>query len=124
MAKDATRHIKGSALRVALALLCAATVPAHGQSTATTPKAAIYFTCTCEETVGSRLATAFRDLLATSPRFSESPTLKSSIYYVHVVSMDPTEGNPGRNTIYSVVLTVGSNYYVKHWVGQCGVRVW
>jgi hypothetical protein len=33
--------------------------------------------------------------------------------------MDPIVGDPGRSTIYSLVITIGSTYYVTQSVGEC-----
>jgi hypothetical protein len=106
-----------------LLLLVACSVACHGQSTNATPKVAIYFDCQCDDPIASQIATAFRDLLATSPRYSESPTVKSSVYHLEVVSMDPSHGLVGHSTVYSVVLKIGQSFYLTQSVRQCSEEV-
>lgn len=79
--------------------------------------------------VGALYATAFRDLLAKSPRFVE--TYESEVknrngeflypnWNVRVVSVDPSQDNVGISTALSVVILLGSSTYMDQQVQTCG----
>lgn len=105
----------------ALALCCLG-IPAAAQT-----KKAIKFTCNCTDPVGAAFATAFRDLLAVSPRYTEiaAATEKgpdgNDIYHFQVaaVTIDPSVGALGDSTVISVVFLVGDNYYFDNVVQTC-----
>jgi hypothetical protein len=109
-------------LKTVLALvLSAMSVTAFGQgSNSSSPKKiAIFFSCDCDDAVGALMATAFRDMLATSPRFTEAAGVENSAYNLSVVSLDPQRGNPGHLSAFSAVLLIGTSFMVTHSVRTC-----
>jgi hypothetical protein len=87
----------------------------------------VYFSCTCSDPVGSLYATAFRDLLATSPRYIEggSPETispdgnKVHRWHLSVVSEDPSVGQTGEGAAISVVFLIGKDLFVTNYVQAC-----
>lgn len=101
-------------------LLCSTAV--FGQSVV---KTGVKFTCTCEDNLGARYATAVRDLIASSPRYElasefsgKNGTTPFVNWGIRVVSVDPSAGNNGNDTVLSVVITLGQ-YYLTHSVQYC-----
>jgi hypothetical protein len=87
-------------------------------------KIPVFFQCTCDDPVGSRLATAVRDLIATSPRYFKSGSDFSRqganvfpIWSIRVVTRD-TEENATRSMI-AVALTRGL-FFETLSVQSCG----
>ena len=93
----------------------------------------VFFTCQCDDPVGSEFATAFRDLLATSPRFQEvsnpetkdeNGKVKSLAITVKVVSVD--DKSPGSTggvaTALSTVVLIRDVYFNQQ-VQTCGRNV-
>jgi hypothetical protein len=109
-------------------LIAAATV--HSQNPAPEPpkKIAVEFTCQCEDEAAASFATAFRDLLASSPRYfetyepSKDPKTGKENYHFHIkaVSIDPATPPDGISTSISVVFLIGDTYYVGQVVQICG----
>src|SRR5437879_8788354 len=58
--------------RLAMCLAILAIMTAKLFAQAPVRKIPIFFQCTCDDPVGSRIATAVRDLIATSPRYFKS----------------------------------------------------
>jgi hypothetical protein len=85
-------------------------------------KTAISFTCTCNDATGTLFATAFRDLLATSPRYSEETKETKDVYAFRlmVVSLDPTVAKDGYQSVLAVVFVMGS-VYISEQVQTCGM---
>jgi hypothetical protein len=110
-----------------LALLCCAlTSAALGQRQVRLP---VTFKCTCDDVVGSLYATAFRDLLATSPRFiqvnrAEEKDEKGKTTTLHwnvsVVSVDEGENNSGDSSALSIVFLIGDDIYITQRIQTCG----
>jgi hypothetical protein len=90
---------------VCLLLLC---VPGFAQ----TPKQKIYFQCTCNDPVGSRLATKLRDLIAQSPRYSRSESDFGGadekylpVWSIRIVTKD-VDGS-GDRSVMAIAITQG-----------------
>ena len=106
-----------------LSILAAlATRSLHAQAPSKIP---VKFTCTCSDPVGARYATALRDLVAASPRYSASSDYvvgkgEDEVWHwgIRVVSLDPTVGKLGESTVLSVTLTFG-NLYIDAVVQSC-----
>lgn len=111
--------VRGLPLKIAAALLLAFSSLAHGQSTEAPKKVQVYFHCDCSDIVGARVGSAFRDKLASSPRYSETTSPKG--FDLNVLSMDSDHDHPGNASVFSAVLTIGVTYFVQHWVLQCGL---
>lgn len=106
-------------------LLCSC---ASGQQPIRVP---VVFRCTCADTVGALYATAFRDLLASSPRYRETQeaetpvkladggAINSMAWQVSVVSLDPTTSDMGHAAAISFVVLIGDSFYVSHTVRWC-----
>lgn len=118
-----------TAVCTALLLLCACT-PLFSQTSQTKPKTRLVFNCQCTDPVGQLVASAFRDLLATSPRYVEANQAeekdtngKTTTYNwkLVVVSEDPTNDNSGQSTAMSAVLLLGDSYYMTQSVQSCGM---
>ncbi len=97
---------------------------AHAQA----KKSSLYFDCTCDDAVGRLYATAFRDLLASSPRYQSASVAevddeKGNVvrrnWNVKVVSLDPARDAEGQRTVLSVVLIWGDLLYVDSLVQTC-----
>lgn len=91
-------------------------------------KRAVKFSCTCDDAVGQTYATAFRDLLALSPRYRETADSaetgadgKVTLYnwQIKVVSLDPSTGNTGQTTVISAVFLLGDVFYFNSMVQSC-----
>jgi hypothetical protein len=100
---------------------------AHSQQP--TQRTKIFFECTCNDPVGALYATAFRDLLATSPRYAEaseavekdnSGKVASLNWHFVVVSIDPSSANDGRSTVLSEVFLIGKDIYLFNRVQSFG----
>ena len=112
--------MKGSAFLLFLCCL----LPAAGQS----PKTPVVFDCDCTDSVGSQYATAVRDLLAASPRYTLAFTAeekgkdgKPTTFRWHIkgLSLDPSSNNNGQDSVISVVLLVGDGIYMTQQVQWC-----
>ena len=94
-------------------------------SDAQTKKTKVHFVCACSDVVGSKYATAFRDLLATSPRYEATSDFvqgkgSDAVWFggVRVVSVDPSVNNSGERTVLAVTFTFGPAY-VDTYVQTC-----
>ena len=96
-------------------------------------KTDVNFDCTCDDSVGRLYATAFRDLIASSPRYSlasvaevkgsDGKTSKYNLNIKVVTLDDDASGNrrgSGISTVISVVLLVGDDPYLDNLVQTCG----
>jgi hypothetical protein len=97
-----------------------------------TEKTPIYIDCACDDQVGQLYATALRDAVATSPRFTEasvkevkSPDGKTSVYnlVLAIVTLDVETPPGGHSTAISAVLLMGNNFLFAQWVQACGRNV-
>jgi hypothetical protein len=95
---------------IAAVILISATC-ALGQ---TTPKTKIYVSCTCDDPIGAQYATALRDAIARSPRYTLASASvegagkdKTYNWTLSIVSIDDTPATPGTSTAISVVLQIG-----------------
>ncbi len=89
----------------------------------------VVFECQCDDDVGRLYATAFRDLLASSPRFVEA-TNSAEVdsngaiidfnWKVVVVSIDPSDNKRGDRTAMSVVFLRGNSTFVTSLVQTAG----
>ena len=87
-------------------------------------KTKVFFECTCDDVVGATWATNFRDLIASSPRYTEAQAPEFEItkdaegkpingynWHVNVISSPA-----GRDSAaISVVVLLGYSYFVTHW---------
>jgi hypothetical protein len=87
-------------------------------------KIPIFFQCTCDDPVGSRIATAVRDLIATSPRYFKSGSEFNTqganvfpIWSIRIVTRD-TDENATR-TMIAVAFTRGL-FFETLSVQSCG----
>lgn len=109
----------------ALALVFAAcSVGMYAQTTETALKRLpVYFGCSCPDRVAGQVATAFRDRLASSPRYVEAFDAKSdSVFHVELVSGDPSDSQDHLHTVSSVVVTLGPTYLLSQNVFVCGAE--
>lgn len=114
-------------LAICLAMILAImTVRAFAQAPVQAPvrKIPVFFQCTCDDPVGSRLATAIRDLIATSPRYfkSGSELIQQGgsvfpVWSIRVVTRD-TDENATRSMI-AVAVTRGL-FFETLSVQSCG----
>jgi hypothetical protein len=109
-----------------LAILAIMTAKVFAQAPAQAPvrKIPIFFQCACDDPVGSRIATAVRDLIATSPRYFKSGSEFSRqgsnvfpIWSIRMVTRD-TDENASRSMI-AVALTRGL-FFETLSVQSCG----
>ena len=91
-------------------------------------KTKVFFECTCDDVVGATWATSFRDLIASSPRYTEAQApefevakdadgkpLNAYNWHVNVVSSPA-----GRDSAaLSIVVLLGQSYFVTHLVQAC-----
>ena len=90
-------------------------------------RTAVKFLCTCSDTTGQAFATAFRDLLATSPRYSETFEVSEKLangkespnWQIEAVSLDPSSNYNGVNAVLSTVFLLGDRYYLTQTVQTC-----
>ncbi len=110
---------------VLLSALMAMPGVAWGQSKPRTP---VKFECQCSDQVGSLYATAFRDLLAQSPRYQEvsaavekdtTGKITALTFHILVVSIDPSGQNEGKAAAIAVTLLIGDDYYESQQVQWC-----
>jgi hypothetical protein len=87
-------------------------------------KIPVFFQCTCDDLVGSRIATAVRDLIAASPRYAKSGSEFTRqganvfpIWSIRVVTRD-TDENASR-TMIAVAFTRGL-FFESLSVQSCG----
>ncbi len=118
-------------LRMLALLLILSPVLAVAQQTHRTP---IVFTCQCDDPVSDAFATAFRDQLATSPRYIQGykaeekdahGKVTSMLWKVSVIGAADGSHQLGASTVVdsmaaSVVLTIGDDVFMTHEVMQCG----
>ena len=110
--------------RLAMCLAIVAIMTAKVFAQAPVRKIPIFFQCTCDDPVGSRIATAVRDLIATSPRyfksggdFSQQGANVFPIWSIRMVTRD-TDENATR-TMVAVAFTRGL-FYESLSVQSCG----
>lgn len=110
--------------RVAMCVAILAMMTARVFAQASAPKIPVFFQCTCDDPVGSRIATAVRDLIAVSPRYFKSGSDFSRqganvfpIWSIRVVTRD-TDENASR-TMIAVALTRGL-FFETLSVQSCG----
>ena len=110
--------------RLAMCLAILAIMTAKVFAQAPVRKIPIFFQCTCDDPVGSRIATAVRDLIATSPRYFKSGgdlTQEGAnifpIWSIRMVTRD-TDENASRSMI-AVALTRGL-FFETLSVQSCG----
>jgi hypothetical protein len=107
-------------------LVCALlALQSHAQDTGHRVRIPVKFECNCADEVGQLYATAFRDILASSPRFVSEVGFDNSggsssgppSMRVNVVSVDPF--NDGQVTAMSIAFILGSTTYLTHVVRWC-----
>ena len=104
--------------------LILATMTAKVFAQAPVRKTPIFFQCTCDDPVGSRIATAMRDLIATSPRYFKSggdfTQMGASVFPIWSIRMvtKDTDENASR-TMVAVAFTRGL-FYESLSVQSCG----
>jgi hypothetical protein len=110
--------------RLILVLLLSVCFRADGQ----TKRLPVVFVCQCSDGTGAIFATAFRDLLAASPRYIEasdpsqvSTDGKQNIlnWEIRVISLDPSVNNTGESSAMSIVILLGDGIYGTHLVQWC-----
>jgi hypothetical protein len=110
--------------RLAMCLAILAMMTARVFAQAPVSKIPVFFQCTCDDPVGSRIATSVRDSIATSPRYikSGSEFIRQGanvfpIWSIRVVTRD-TDENASR-TMIAVVVTRGL-FFETLSVQSCG----
>jgi hypothetical protein len=110
--------------RLAMCLGVVAVMTVRAFSQAPVQKIPVFFSCTCDDPVGSRIATTVRDLIAVSPRYFKSGsefTRQGSnvfpIWSIRMVTRD-TDENASRSMI-AVALTRGL-FFETLSVQSCG----
>jgi hypothetical protein len=112
---------------LALSVLLYLNSHASAQAPPTSPsRIPVAFACQCSDPVGALYATAFRDLLASSPRFVEYPNemeiLNGKVHVnwdISVISVDPSVHSVGNSTALSVVLLVGGTAFITQLAQSC-----
>lgn len=92
------------------------------------PSVRIVFDCQCQDETGARFATAFRELLAASPRYAEATEAieqsggghVSYQWHLKVVSVDGSANGSGANAALSLVLLRGEDIFISQSVQVCG----
>jgi hypothetical protein len=109
-------------LVMCLAILAIMTAKVFAQ--APVRKIPIFFQCTCDDPVGSRIATAIRDLIATSPRYFKSGSEFNRqgadvvpIWSIRMVTRDTDEN--ATQSMIAVAFTRGL-FYESLSVQSCG----
>jgi hypothetical protein len=110
--------------RLAMCLVVLAIMTAKVFAQAPARKIPVFFQCTCDDPVGSRIATAVRDLIATSPRyfksggdFTQQGANVFPIWSIRMVTRD-TDENASRSMV-AVALTRGL-FFETLSVQSCG----
>jgi hypothetical protein len=110
--------------RLAMCLAILAMMTARVFAQAPVSKIPVFFQCTCDDPVGSRIATSVRDSIATSPRYikSGSEFIRQGanvfpVWSIRVVTRD-TDENASR-TMIAVVVTRGL-FFETLSVQSCG----
>jgi hypothetical protein len=110
--------------RLAMRLAILAIMTAKVFAQAPVRKIPIFFQCTCDDPVGSRIATAIRDLIATSPRYFKSGSEFNRqgadvvpIWSIRMVTRDTDEN--ATQSVIAVVFTRGL-FYESLSVQSCG----
>ena len=110
--------------RLAMCLAILAIMTAKVFAQAPVRKIPIFFQCTCDDPVGSRIATAIRDLIATSPRYFKSGSEFNRqgadvvpIWSIRMVTRDTDEN--ATQSVIAVVFTRGL-FYESLSVQSCG----
>jgi hypothetical protein len=110
--------------RLAMFLAILAIMTARVFAQPPVPKIPVFFQCTCDDPVGSRIATAVRDLIATSPRYFKSGSEFTRqganvfpIWSIRMVTRD-TDENATRSII-AVAVTKGL-FFETLSVQSCG----
>lgn len=92
-------------------------------------KIKVHLNCTCEDVVGSKYATALRDLIATSPRYIAADNFVDGTgttavwnYGLRIVTLDPSNGKTGVSTVIAVTITWGP-IFLDSLVQTCGDEV-
>lgn len=93
-------------------------------------KIPVFVDCTCDDAVGALYATALRDAIANSPRYTEAPGYyrtgpapkrdKIRNWSISVVAMDDDSQNPGHSSALSVVILLGPDLFIQQFVQVCG----
>jgi hypothetical protein len=116
--------MKRLAMCLVILAIMTARVLAQAPVQAPVTKIPVFFQCTCDDPVGSRIATAIRDLIATSPRYFKSGSEFSRqganvfpIWSIRVVTRD-TDENASRSMI-AVAFTRGL-FFETLSVQSCG----
>lgn len=108
-------------LRAGLAGLLFAVLAAASPGSAQ-EKIGVLVSFTASDTLGERLAVAFRQRLGRSETFREVPSPAESAFTLNVATLDPADR--GTQTIYSFVILLtnpsGLDGYVGSYVGACG----
>ena len=114
-----------TALCAALLLICSC--PLFSQTRK--PRIGIVFDCQCQDDTGTRFASTFRKLLASSLRYEEVSNAvehraadKDVAYHWHlkVISIDGSTNGTGANAALSLVLLRGEDIFVTQSVQFCG----
>jgi hypothetical protein len=110
--------------RVAMYLAIVAIMTAKVFAQAPVRKIPIFFQCTCDDPVGSRIATTIRDLIATSPRYFKSGSEFNRqdanvfpIWSIRMVTRDT--GENATQTMIAVAVTRGL-FFETLSVQSCG----
>ena len=110
--------------RLAMCLAILAIMTAKVFPQAPVRKVPIFFQCTCDDPVGSRIATAVRDLIATSPRYFKSGSEFNQqganvfpIWSIRMVTRDTNEN--ASQAMIAVVFTRGL-FFETLSVQSCG----
>jgi hypothetical protein len=89
-------------------------------------KTKVKIDCTCNDAVGARFATALRDVVASSPRYVETPLSNEPgkdapwHWVISIVSVDGELNNPNVSTALSIVILVGDDIFMSQFVQVCG----
>lgn len=109
-------------------LLCLALVlPMANKAQAQQPPVPVHVLSTTDDPTGTQLLYHYRERLRASQGMNLVGTREESLIRVKFVTLDPSNGENGLTTVYSLVLTVrqfdrDADVYWTHFVGICPQR--
>lgn len=100
----------------------------NGFALAQSAKMHVFLDSTAEDTQGARLVYAVKEQIRRSSSMQLSDTEKTSVFQLHLITMDPDQRNV--QTIYSFAVTLANlsasgffPLYIDSTVGSCGSSV-
>lgn len=88
----------------------------------------IYVQATAKDSVGRQIVYELREGIRRSAAMDLADRAQDGRITIRIVTMDPDDGSPGRQTVYSAVFTVQTFHsspvemYLTNYVGICGAN--